>query len=59
MNPPLNSNRMRIGIIGGGRRCLAIMEMLDPDPLKRFQAEIVGVADINLEALVASVPGSC
>jgi two-component system, NtrC family, sensor kinase len=43
-------NRMRIGIIGGGRRCLAIMELLGSDPLQRFQTEIVGVADINPEA---------
>ena len=51
MNPPINPNRMRIGIIGGGRRGLAIMKMLGSDPLKRLQAEIVGVADIDPEAV--------
>jgi len=50
MKPSLNPNRMRIGIIGGGRRCLAIMELLGSDSLKRFQGEIVGVADLNPEA---------
>jgi len=50
MTPSLNPNRMRIGIIGGGRRCLAIMELLGSDSLKRFQGEIVGVADLNPEA---------
>jgi hypothetical protein len=51
MKPSLNPARMRIGIIGGGRRCLAIMELLGPDSLKRFQGEIVGVADPNPEAV--------
>ena len=51
MAPRLNPNRMHIGIIGGGRRCLATMELLASDSLKRFHSEIVGVADRNPEAV--------
>jgi two-component system, NtrC family, sensor kinase len=52
VTPPTSpSQRMRIGIIGGGRRCLALMEMLGFDLQGRFPAQIVGVADSNPQAV--------
>ena len=59
MNPALNPNRMRIGIIGGGRRCLAIMELLGSDSLKRFQGEIVGVAERSSSMSATAPSGGC
>ncbi|MBI5583554.1 MAG: PAS domain-containing protein [Deltaproteobacteria bacterium] len=51
MNSSFTPPQMHIGFIGGGRRCLAIMEMLGSDPLRRFPAEIAGVADTDPEAV--------
>lgn len=51
MTHPSTPRPMRIGIVGGGRRCLALMNLLGPDPLRRFPAEIAGVADIDPEAV--------
>ncbi len=39
--------KLRLAIIGGGRRCLTALQMLDSRLLQRLQAEIVGVADLN------------
>lgn len=39
--------KLRIAIIGGGRRCLTALEMLDASLLQRLRAEVVGVADVN------------
>lgn len=43
--------KLRIAVIGGGRRCLSMLNMLDSRIFKHLQAEIVGVADLNPEAL--------
>lgn len=41
---------MKIGVIGGGRRCKAFLEMLDAERFSHLQAQIVAVADPNEEA---------
>lgn len=41
---------MKIGIIGGGERCRAFLEMFDARRFPHLGAEIVAVADPNLEA---------
>lgn len=41
---------MKIGVIGGGRRCKALIEMLEVEHLARLQAQIVAVADPHAEA---------
>ncbi|MFH1036255.1 MAG: ATP-binding protein [Pseudomonadota bacterium] len=46
-NPP---GKLKIAVIGGGRRCLAALEMLESQALKNLQAEIVGVADLDPQA---------
>ncbi len=47
-----NSDKiMKIGIIGGGRRCKAFLEMLDAERFPQLQAQIVAVADLNDEAV--------
>jgi two-component system, NtrC family, sensor kinase len=47
-----NSDKiMKIGIIGGGRRCKAFLEMLDAKRFPRLQAQIVAVADLDDEAV--------
>jgi len=43
-------SKLRIAIIGGGRRCLTALEMLNSRLMQRLQAKIVGVADLNPEA---------
>ncbi len=51
--PPSKSNpdgKLRIAVIGGGRRCLAALEMLESRALQNLNAEIVGVADLNPQA---------
>jgi two-component system NtrC family sensor kinase len=50
MNTSLNPFRMRIGIIGGGRRCLTLQQLLGSGPFQWLDAEIVGVADLNPQA---------
>jgi two-component system NtrC family sensor kinase len=42
--------RLNIGVIGGGTRCKALLEMFAADRFKRLNAEIVAVADINPHA---------
>lgn len=42
---------LRIGIIGGGRRCEALLEMLDAGRLSNFDAKVVAVADPNMDAV--------
>src|SRR5208283_1886003 len=46
--------QMKIAIIGGGKRCKAFLEMFDARRFPKLGAEIVAVADPNLEA-----PGIC
>lgn len=41
---------MKIGIIGGGKRCRAFLEMFDARRFPQLGAEIVAVADPDLEA---------
>lgn len=41
---------MKIGIIGGGKRCRAFLEMFDAMRFPQLGAEIVAVADPDLEA---------
>lgn len=42
---------MRIGVIGGGRRCKALLEMLDSNRLPTFNVKVVGVADPDMDAV--------
>ena len=43
--------KLPIAIVGGGRRCLSILQMLESRRLQGVKAEIVGVADINPDAV--------
>lgn len=43
--------RMKIAIIGGGKRCKAFLEMFDGRRFPKLQAEIVAVADPNPDAV--------
>jgi len=43
--------RMKIAIIGGGKRCKAFLEMLDGRRFPKLRAEIVAVADPNPDAV--------
>lgn len=42
---------MRIAIIGGGKRCKAMLEMIDAKRFPHLHAEVVAVADPNEEAV--------
>lgn len=42
-----NRTRLSIAIVGGGRRCLSLLQMLQSDALRDLKAEVVGVADTN------------
>jgi len=42
--------QMRIGIIGGGKRCKAFLEMFDARRFPKLAAQIVAVADLDLDA---------
>ncbi|RJX34223.1 MAG: PAS domain-containing protein [Desulfarculus sp.] len=42
--------KLKIAVIGGGRRCLSMLDMLESRIFQRLQAEIVGVADLNPQA---------
>ncbi len=42
---------LKLAVVGGGRRCLAILRLLDSKRLRRLRPEIVGVADINPQAV--------
>ncbi|MCF8035012.1 MAG: PAS domain-containing protein [Desulfarculaceae bacterium] len=48
---PEEQRPMRLAIIGGGERCLSVLNMLDSRRLKRLHVEVVGVADLNSEAV--------
>jgi len=43
---------LHIAVVGGGRRCLSLLQVLESkETQKAFKAEIVGVADIDPEAV--------
>ena len=42
--------KLRVAVIGGGKRCRSMLDMLESSAFKKLQAEIVGVADLNPEA---------
>jgi PAS domain S-box-containing protein len=46
-----SSKPIKIGIIGGGRRCKALLEMLDNRRLPNFNAEVAAVADPDLNGV--------
>ena len=49
---PDPESKLRIAVIGGGRRCRSLLEVLEADDPKRaFKAEIVGVADVDPSAV--------
>ncbi len=49
---PTSEAPLRIAVIGGGRRCRSLLEVLESsEPDKTFQAEIVGVADVDATAV--------
>jgi two-component system NtrC family sensor kinase len=41
---------LKLAVVGGGQRCLAIMNLLASRRLTKLKAEIVGVADLNPQA---------
>lgn len=41
---------LRLAIIGGGKRCEQILNLLEADKLRHLKAEVVAVADINPSA---------
>jgi two-component system NtrC family sensor kinase len=45
-----NQEPLNIGVIGGGTRCKALLEMFAADRFKRLNGQIVAVADINPQA---------
>ncbi|MEW5724564.1 MAG: ATP-binding protein [Thermodesulfobacteriota bacterium] len=42
---------MKIAVVGGGRRCLSLLQVLASHVLEGLKVEIVGVADIDPEAV--------
>jgi len=42
--------QLNAGIVGGGKACYNLLQILDKDRLKRLNMKILGVADRNLEA---------
>lgn len=42
--------KVRVAVIGGGKRCRSMQEMLESKSLKRLSVDIVGVADLNPQA---------
>ncbi|MBW2567142.1 MAG: PAS domain S-box protein, partial [Deltaproteobacteria bacterium] len=42
---------INVGIVGGGRGCKAVMEMILARKLKRLRMKIVGVADLDQDAI--------
>jgi two-component system NtrC family sensor kinase len=48
---PDPASKLPIAIVGGGRRCLSILQMLESRRLRDVKAEIVGVADIDSNAV--------
>lgn len=41
---------LKLAVVGGGQRCLSIMNLLASQRLTKLKAEIVGVADLNPQA---------
>jgi two-component system NtrC family sensor kinase len=48
---PESSDKISVAVVGGGRRCLSLLQMLESEALRGLQMEIVGVADIDPEAV--------
>ena len=46
-----NNKLMNIAVIGGGKRCAAFLEMMDAMRFPHLEARIVGVADLNEDAV--------
>jgi PAS domain S-box-containing protein len=42
---------INVGIVGGGRGCKAVMDMVLTEKLKRLRMNILGVADLNQDAV--------
>lgn len=42
--------RFNMAIVGGGPGCLALMEKMSADPLRRLPLELIGLADVDPEA---------
>jgi two-component system NtrC family sensor kinase len=53
LQPTAHNDRtaFRLAVVGGGQRCLSIMNLLASQRLTKLKAEIVGVADINPQAV--------
>jgi two-component system NtrC family sensor kinase len=45
-----DQGQLNLGVIGGGTRCKALLEMFAADRFKRLNAQIVAVADVNAQA---------
>ena len=45
-----DQGQLNLGVIGGGTRCKALLEMFAADRFKRLNAQIVAVADVNPQA---------
>lgn len=45
-----SGDKLSIAIIGGGQRCLSLLNMLEARSFKHLRARIVGVADFNPQA---------
>jgi two-component system NtrC family sensor kinase len=45
-----DKEKLRIAVIGGGKRCRSMLEMFESKTFKYLRADIVGVADLNPEA---------
>ncbi|UCD87459.1 MAG: PAS domain-containing protein, partial [Desulfobacterales bacterium] len=45
------SETINVGIVGGGRGCKAVMEMILTEKLKRLRMKVIGVADHNQDAI--------
>ena len=56
MESPITTDRKRserslkAAVVGGGKGCKSVLEMVQGDTLGRFRMDIVGVADIDPEA---------
>ena len=47
---PARIPTLKIALLGGGRRCLTLQQLLGSGPFQWLDAEIVGVADLNPQA---------
>ncbi len=48
---PATSGKISVAVVGGGRRCLSLLQMLESEALKGLKMEIVGVADVDPAAV--------